>query len=106
MVLDLAAPSDKGETLEGMLGLARNTEVHATSAAAYCRLSGIGRRRKDHGIANVEETGIPGVHRLLRRISDEVGTSSPRERSSNGWTSSARRFRFFSSEWKGDGARH
>jgi hypothetical protein len=76
MVYDLAAPTDRGETLDRMLDLARNAEVHATSAAAYCRLKSIGRRRKDHGIPSIDETGIPGIHQLLRRIADEVGTDA------------------------------
>jgi Dynamin family len=74
MVHDLGAPSEIGETLDRMLRLARNVEVHATSAAAYCRLKGIGRRRKDYGLATIEETGIPGIHGLLRQISDESGS--------------------------------
>jgi hypothetical protein len=76
MVLELATASDRGETLERMLGLARNAQVHGTSAAAYCKLKHIGRRRKDFGIENPDDTGIPGIHRLLHRISDEVGAES------------------------------
>jgi hypothetical protein len=73
MVHDLSTPADAGETFERMLALAKNVEVHATSAAAYCRLANIGRRRKDYGLASLEETGIPGIHCLLRRISEEAG---------------------------------
>ena len=95
MVQDLAAPSDNVETLDRMLDLARNVDVHAISAVAYCRLKGIGHLRKDYGIASVEATGIPEIHQLLQRISNQVGADFTAGRRPNAWTSSGRRSRFF-----------
>ena len=73
MVRDLATPADHGETLTRMLSLAREAEVHATSASAYIKLKGIARLRRDYGIDSLEETGIPEVHRLLRKIAAQTG---------------------------------
>lgn len=78
MVRDLStsndsATSDSSDTVERMLSVTRQIQVHATSAAAYCRLRGIGRLRRDYGIPELEETGIPGIHRLLEQIDREVG---------------------------------
>ena len=73
MVRDLATPADRGETLDRMLQLAHEAEVHATSASAYIKLKGIQKLRKDYGIDSIDETGIPAVHALLRKISAQAG---------------------------------
>jgi hypothetical protein len=73
MVRDLGSGPEDAETLERMVTIAREVEVHATSANAYMRLNNIGRLRRDFGIHEVEETGVPAVHRHLERIGKEAG---------------------------------
>jgi hypothetical protein len=73
MVHDMATPADAGETLDRMLKLASNISVHTTSAVAYMKIKGIGRRKKDYGLELAEDTGIPDVHGHLRKIAREAG---------------------------------
>lgn len=73
MVHDLATAADEGETLTRMLDLASNVAVHTTSASAYMKLQGIGRLRKDYGLDDIEDTGVPAVHSHLRAIAREAG---------------------------------
>ena len=73
LVRDLAGPEDGGETLNRMLELARQAPVHTTSASAYMRLRNIGRLRKDYGLHDVRDTGIPGIHDLMRKIAKQTG---------------------------------
>lgn len=73
MVRDLATAADQGETLTRMLDLASHVAVHTTSASAYMKLQGIGRLRKDYGLDDIEDTGIPAVHSHLRAIAREAG---------------------------------
>jgi hypothetical protein len=73
MVRDLAGDSEDTSTLERMLAIARNIRVHATSANAYIKIMGIARRRKDYGIDDEIDTGIPGVHQHLSEISAKAG---------------------------------
>lgn len=74
MIRDLSAGTRDSETLEGMVAMAREVTVHATSANAYMRLRHIGNLRRDFGIENIRETGIPGIHAHLDRIGREAGT--------------------------------
>jgi len=76
MVRDLAGPREESETLSRMIQMARRVIVHATSASAYNKLKGIGRLRKDYGLENEEETGIPGIHRHLSWIAGTHGAAS------------------------------
>ena len=69
----MATPADAGETLDRMLNLASNISVHTTSASAYMKIKGIGRLRKDYGLHEAEDTGIPDVHGHLRKIAREAG---------------------------------
>lgn len=73
MVRDMATPGDAGETLDRMLNLASNISVHTTSASAYMKIRGIGRLRKDYGLDQADDTGIPDVHGHLRKIAREAG---------------------------------
>ncbi|CAG1003384.1 hypothetical protein MTYP_03088 [Methylophilaceae bacterium] len=73
MVRDLATPGDAGDTLDRMLNLASNVSVHTTSASAYMKIRGIGRLRKDYGLDQAEDTGIPSVHEHLAKIAREAG---------------------------------
>jgi hypothetical protein len=73
MVRDLALESDRGETLNRMIAMARGVRVHTTSASAYCKIKKIGRLRKDYGIEDEEGTGVPGIHDHLTEIAREVG---------------------------------
>lgn len=75
MVRDLATKADEGETLNRMIQIAREIHVHATSASAYIRLKGFARLRRDYGIDDPEDTGIPGVHRHLEEIGCQAGAS-------------------------------
>ena len=76
MVRGLTVAGDDPKTLQRMLNLARKAEVHATSANAYIRLKGFSRLRRDYGIENVAETGIPGIHELLQRIARNTGADA------------------------------
>ena len=73
MVRDLASHNEGGETLTRMIEVARRVRVHATSARGYNKLVGVGRLRKDYGITDVNETGIPGVHEHLADIGRQAG---------------------------------
>lgn len=73
MVRDLAAPEDSGETLDRMLRMAAEIAVHTTSAKAFMKLSGIGRLRTDYGLTDVNDTGIPDIHRHLCKIAQDAG---------------------------------
>jgi Dynamin family len=73
LVSDLALESDRGETLSRMVAMARTVKVHTTSANAYCKLKKIGRFRKDYGIDEVYETGIPDIHDHLTEIARDSG---------------------------------
>jgi hypothetical protein len=73
MVRDLATRSDEGETLDRMLDMVQHIAVHTTSASAYMKLKGIGRLRKDYGLTDANDTGIPAIHRHLRDIAKEAG---------------------------------
>ena len=73
MVCDLALESDKGETLNRMIAMARTVRVHTTSASAYSKIKKIGRLRKDYGIEEEDETGIPAIHDHLTEIAREAG---------------------------------
>lgn len=74
MVRDLASHGeDKSETLKRMLEVARQVEVHTTSANAYNKLTGVGRLRKDYGLTDVQDTGIPEVHAHLAQIAKKKG---------------------------------
>jgi hypothetical protein len=73
MVRDLASRGEEGDTLARMVEVARHVRVHTTSANAYNKLMGIGRLRKDYGLTDIEETGIPAVHDHLTQISRKAG---------------------------------
>src|SRR4029077_7338980 len=73
MVRDLAVEADKGETLNRMIAMARGVRVHTTSASSYSKIRKIGRLRKDYGIEDETETGIPGIHNHLTEIAREAG---------------------------------
>jgi hypothetical protein len=74
MVRDLAFEADKGETLNRMIAMARGVRVHTTSASAYSKIKKIGRLRKDYGIEDEDETGIPAIHNHLTDIAREAGS--------------------------------
>ena len=69
----LLAGGDDTATAERMRELARAAPIHAVSASAYNRMQGIVRSTVDLGLGHVDETGIPGVHKAVRAIADEVG---------------------------------
>jgi len=75
MVRDLAGVSDDGKTLERMIDIARTVRVHTISASAYNKLKGVGRLRKDYGIHNENDTGIPDVLQHLSEIGTGAGES-------------------------------
>lgn len=64
---------DDPATAERMRALAREAPIHAVSARAYNQMAEIVRSNVDFGLKDVEQTGIPEVHRALRQIADEVG---------------------------------
>ncbi|MBZ5627184.1 MAG: dynamin family protein, partial [Acidobacteriia bacterium] len=76
MVRELTAEREDDETAKRMLEMARRVRVHATSANAYMRLEGIGRLRKEYGLTDAKETGIPEVHDHLRQIGRDAGLFS------------------------------
>jgi hypothetical protein len=73
MVRDLAVNTANGETLDRMVKMARQVKVHTTSANAYNKLNKIGRLRKDYGISDSKETGIPDILDHLAEISKKAG---------------------------------
>jgi hypothetical protein len=73
MVRELTAGHEDDPTAKRMLDMARHVRVHATSASGYMRLKGIGRLRRDYGLTDVKETGIPEVHEHLRDIGRDAG---------------------------------
>lgn len=73
MVYDLAAPSDVGSTLDRMVEMARRVRVHTTSANAYNKIKGIVRLRRDFGLVDENDTGIPAVHQHLSEIGRDSG---------------------------------
>jgi hypothetical protein len=75
MVRDLASRSEKGTTLDRMIEMARKVRVHTTSASAYNKIKGIGRLRKDYGLKDERDTGIPDVHQHLSEIGKTVGVA-------------------------------
>lgn len=75
MVRDLASPGDEGATLNRMIEMTRQVRVHTTSSSAYNKLKGVGRLRKDYGLEDESETGIPEVHDHLREIGKEAGAA-------------------------------
>ncbi len=75
MVRDLASGSETGETLDRMIEMARQVHVHATSASAYNKLKGIGGLRKDYGLTEERDTGIPGIHQHLSEIGRSAGAA-------------------------------
>jgi hypothetical protein len=83
MVADLASDSDNGETLNRMIAMAREVRVHTTSASAYCKINKIGRLRKDYGIEQEHETGIPSIHDHLTEIAGEAGAGYNAQRALN-----------------------
>jgi hypothetical protein len=83
MVLDLASHSDEGPTLERMVQMARHVQVHTTSARAYNKIKGVGRLKKDYGLADERDTGIPDVHEHLKEIGKTAGSASSAEMATN-----------------------
>lgn len=76
LVRDLPTKVEEKDTLARMIEMARQTQVHTTSANAYMKLKGIARLRKDYGIDQEEATGIPGVHQHLIEIAQKAGAVS------------------------------
>lgn len=75
IVRGLPSSADTAETHRRMLEMARNVRVHTTSASAYNRLAGVGRLRKDYGLDDEGETGIPEVRDHLAQIGREAGAN-------------------------------
>jgi hypothetical protein len=73
MVRDLAVSTEHSSTLERMIKMARQVNVHTVSANAYNRLMRIGRLRRDYGISDIQETGIPDILDHLSEISKKAG---------------------------------
>lgn len=73
MIRDLAVNNEDSDTLERMVKMARQVHVHATSASAYNKLKNIGRLRKDYGISDTNQTGIPNILEYLSIISNNAG---------------------------------
>ncbi len=73
MVRDLAVSSEDSSTLEKMIEMAKKVKIHTTSASAYNKLNNIGRLRKDYGISDSRETGIPNILDHLSEIRKKAG---------------------------------
>jgi hypothetical protein len=74
MVRSLGHGSEDLESLERIANMAGTVRVHTTSANAFMKLNRIGGFRKEFGIHNSEDTGIPEVHRHLEEIGRAAGT--------------------------------
>lgn len=73
MVDNLANGLDESATQARMREMAQRAPIHAVSARAFNNMTGIVRSAQHFGLTDVEDTGIPGVLRALREVSDEVG---------------------------------
>ncbi|MEZ4503015.1 MAG: dynamin family protein [Dehalococcoidia bacterium] len=73
IVRGLPDSAEVRETHDRMIEMARSVRVHTTSASAYNKLAGVGRLRRDYGLEDVSETGIPGIHEHLAEISRAAG---------------------------------
>ena len=74
MVRDLTSAQEEDATLTRMVQMAREVRVHTTSANAYIKIKKIARLRKDYGLEDENDTGIPGIHEHLATIGEETGT--------------------------------
>lgn len=75
MIRDLASGAEGSDTLARMVDTARQVRVHTTSASAYIKLKGIAPLKKDYGLADESETGIPDIHHHLSEIAKRTGAS-------------------------------
>jgi phage gp37-like protein/energy-coupling factor transporter ATP-binding protein EcfA2 len=69
----LLSGSDDAATVRRLRELASQAPIHAVSASAFIRMTGIVKSTVDTGLANVDETGIPAVRQAVRNIADAVG---------------------------------
>jgi len=69
----LLSGSDDAATVRRLRELASQAPIHAVSASAFNRMTGIVKSTVDTGLANVDETGIPAVRQAVRDIADAVG---------------------------------
>jgi phage gp37-like protein len=69
----LLTGSDDASTVQRLRELASRAPIHAVSASAFNRMTGVVRSTVDTGLGSVQETGIPAVQQALRDIANAVG---------------------------------
>jgi hypothetical protein len=70
----MAASSDQGVALQSMVDLARHAPIHCVSPTIYNQMTGVVPASDRKPMADMAETGIPGVIQALAAIADEVGS--------------------------------
>lgn len=76
LVSDMRQPDDNEATLQRLLAIAQGIPVIPTSARAFLRIKGITKARKDYGISDPSESGIPEVQQHLARVASEGGPTA------------------------------
>lgn len=75
MVRELTDGAESPATIERLLTLARDVQAHAVSSSAYLKLAKIAPLRRDFGLDDEEETGIPEVRRHLEQLGAQLGSA-------------------------------
>lgn len=68
MIREIALPGDDQETINRLIDTAKHLKIHTTSASAYCKIMNIAPLRRDYGIKDILDTGIPDIHEHLTEI--------------------------------------
>jgi hypothetical protein len=76
LVADMRQPNDNEATLHRLVEVARAFPVIPTSARAFLRLKGITRAKKDYGIGDPVDTGIPEVQKHLAKVAADSGPAT------------------------------
>jgi len=73
LVSDLRQPGDNETTLQRLLEVTKSIPIIPTSARAFLRIKGVTNARRDYGISDPVESGIPEVQQHLVRVASEGG---------------------------------
>jgi hypothetical protein len=76
LVSDMRQPGDNETTLQRLLEVTKGIPVIPTSARAFLRIKGVTKAKKDYGISDPSESGIPEVQQHLARVASEGGPAA------------------------------
>ncbi len=76
LVSDMRQPGDNETTLQRLLEVTKAIPVIPTSARAFLRLKGVTKAKKDYGISDPSESGIPEVQQHLARVASDGGPTA------------------------------